>query len=147
MFSYFVIAVLCCSLVAMTEAYTSKRIYGLQLVHNSPAKGGLFSINPSSGQVNEISGPLNVLSGSDDLSAIVNGVYHYIGDTPSGATLVGVNITTGNTTCLRTLPIREVEFVGIGQTLDYDPVNQRLLVTGISTANQSQHAILIGVPS
>ena len=58
-------------------------------------------------------------------------MYYYLGDTSDGATLVGLNLKDGELTCTSPIAVREVGFVGIGQSLNYDTVNDALIISGI----------------
>ena len=65
------------------------------------------------------------LSGTGDLCAVdaARSVYYYLGDTSEGTTLVGLNLKDGSLACTSLVAVREIGFVGIGQSLNYDPVS------------------------
>lgn len=93
---------------------------GVALWKNSPVREKLLSLNVTTGEAHERTGVLPAIVGTDDLSVAADGVYYFLGDTASGATLVGIDIASGEAICKASVPLREIGFVGIGQTLDYD---------------------------
>ena len=109
-------------------------LFGLSLVHNSPAQPGMVSLSPKTGNVSTIGPPLHVEAGTSDLRVVDSkaGLFWYFGDSSSGATLVATSLGNGSIVCRTTVPgISEVGFVGIGQTLHLDTVNDRLVVSGL----------------
>eukprot|EP00940_MAST-03C_sp_MAST-3C-sp2_P000144 g144.t1 len=106
--------------------------YGLALVTNSPAMYGLIRIDGDTGDAVSV-GPAHAqLFGCGDLIAIAHGIFYYLGDTLNGTTLVGINMTDGSQHCSRSIPLREIGFVGLGQTLDYDDKTDTLLLSGVN---------------
>ena len=75
-----------------------------------------------------------------DLRVVANGFMFYLGDTPGGATLVGLNATTGAKVCAAAVELKEVQLVGLGQSLDYDSSTDTLLLSGVSR-NGTGHTI------
>ena len=119
---------------AAAAAAAGATLYGLNMIGNGPTRGALASIDPSTGNVTMVSGAqLPADSGTDDCRAIDSkrGLYYYLGDTHAGTTLVGLSLQTGTPKCQSTVPLKEIGFVGIGQSLKYDATRDRLILTGL----------------
>jgi len=56
------------------------------------------------------------------------------GDTEEGATLAGFSLTDGGQTCRAVLPFREIGFVGMAQSLDFDASTGDLVLSGLNNA-------------
>ena len=121
-------------------------IYAVGLVSNSPAVAALTTIDPATGNETRVN-PDVVAGGSTstgDLSAVDDaaGLFWYLGDTSSGTTLEALNMTTGAPACSSVVSgIKEMGLVGLGQSLDFDPTTATLILSGVSAANQSEHAV------
>ena len=113
--------------------------YGLTLVSNGPATFGLVRVESSSGGTTLIGPEHNELFGCSDLVAVADGVFFYFGDTSSGSTLVGLNLTDGTEVCSKPVDVHEVGYVGMGQTLDYDASTKTLVLSGI--VNATSHGV------
>jgi hypothetical protein len=116
-------------------------LYGLALVANGPAKVGLAKIDPASGAAKVLGGPHATLFGAGDLVAIAHGALYYLGDSPRGATLVSLNLTTGAEICSAVVSLKEVGYVGIGQSLDFDESSDTLVLSGIAPGANTSHAV------
>jgi hypothetical protein len=72
-------------------------LFGLELVHNSPARPGLVKIDRNTAEVSIIGDPngIPVLPACGDLVALDSkrGLLYYLGDTEQGTTLAGVSIS------------------------------------------------------
>ena len=126
-------------------------LYGMTLVHNGPAQSALFSMDSASGNISLISGGQKAMTATGDLRAVdkKRNIYYYLGDTHAGTTLVGLDLTTGNLSCSSVVPLKEIGFVGIGQSLVYDGTRDELILSGI-VANSTggvQHQLLRSVKS
>ena len=117
-------------LLALASA--ASNLYGLSLVSNGPAQFGLVELSTATGAVKAIGGSHPELFGSSDLATVANGALYYFGDTAKGATLVALNLSTGAKICDAAVHVAEVSYVGIGQSLDYDPTTDTLLLSGVS---------------
>ena len=123
----------------------------MTLVHNGPAQSALFSMDSASGNISLISGGQKAMTATGDLRAVdkKRNIYYYLGDTHAGTTLVGLDLTTGNLSCSSVVPLKEIGFVGIGQSLVYDGTRDELILSGI-VANSTggvQHQLLRSVKS
>jgi hypothetical protein len=123
------------------------KLYGLELVHNSPAQPALVEIDAAGGNMSFVGtgAGLGELAACGDLRAVdtKRGIYYFLGDTSAGTTLVGLSLKDGTQTCKRTIPLKETGFVGFGQSLNYDGPNDQLVISGLSTqGNATGHAIL-----
>jgi hypothetical protein len=77
-----------------------------------------------------------------DLLTVANDQLYYLGDTSAGATLVALNLTTGVEICTQHVDVATIKFVGIGQSLDHDPVTGSLVLSGIaSNLSAGTHSI------
>lgn len=108
-------------LLAVVLPAARAELYGLSMVHNSPVEDKLVRITSTGGNYTEVSGPLKTETGTDDLRAVdtSRGVYYFLGDTHAGATLVGLQLTDGAQVCKQVIPLSEVGFVGLGQSMTY----------------------------
>ena len=130
-------------LVSSLTTVTST-LYGLNLEANSPSRVGLVSVNTSTGNVTDLGAPHSELDGMGDLSTIdpQNKIFYYLGDTSDGTTLVGLNLETGAEVCRGAIPLRELGFVGFGQSLDWDVTNNNLVLSGLnSNTTQPGHTV------
>ncbi len=116
-------------------------LYGLALVANGPAKVALARINATTGNATVIGPAHGELFGMGDLVATAHGALFYLGDTGSGATLVALNLTTGSELCSAHVDVAEIQFVGIGQSLDHDPTTDSLILSGLTTNQNGSHAV------
>ena len=132
--------VLCCLVCVNAE------LFGLELLENSPAHSGLVGVDERTGNVTKIGEPLQAGCAAGDLRAIdkKRQIYYFLGDTSSGTTLVAVNLTNGAQVCSKSVTqLKEVGMVGFGQSLDYDYINEELVLTGLSSKNLTAgHLIL-----
>ena len=108
-------------------------IYSLVLASNGPATVALGRLNVSSGGVEIVGGHHTVLDGMGSLSCVDPGrrIYYYLGDSSEGTTLLGIDLSTGVEVCKGPIPFKEIGYVGIGQTLDFDTVSKTLVMTGL----------------
>ena len=123
----------------------SPSFYGLTLVTNGPATFGLVQLDGATG-AGKVVGPAHKeLFGCSDLVAVAHGVLFYLGDTHDGATLVGLNVTDGTEVCSKPVGhgLEEVGFVGMGQSLDFDPTTDTLVLSGLvnGTTTGPSHAV------
>ena len=124
----------------------SPSFYGLTLVTNGPATFGLVQLDGATG-AGKVVGPAHKeLFGCSDLVAVAHGVLFYLGDTHDGATLVGLNVTDGTEVCSKPVGhgLEEVGFVGMGQSLDFDPTTDTLVLSGLvnrTSAAGPSHAV------
>lgn len=119
--------------------------YGLTLVTNGPATFGLVQLDGATG-AGKVVGPAHKeLFGCSDLVAVAHGVLFYLGDTSAGATLVGLNLTDGTEVCSKPAAgLEEVGYVGVGQSLDFDPKTDTLVLSGLvnrTSAAGPSHAV------
>ena len=121
----------------------SPTLYGLDLVHNAPAQAALCTVDPDSGNVTVLGPGMSELFGMSDLVAIANSLFFYLGDTSAGATLVALDLKTGTKACSAHVDVAEIQFVGIGQSLDYDASTDTLLLSGVSL-NRTEHVVYRG---
>ena len=97
------------ALVLLPAAVRAK-LYGLSLVHNSPAQSKLVRIDSTEGNVTELGAALGpehgAMSATSDLRAVDSkrGVYYFLGDTHAGTTLVGLKLRDGAQVCAGTVP-------------------------------------------
>ena len=97
------------------------QLYGLSLVKNPPTRAALNTVSAATGNVTVLPGkPAEVLFGTSDLVAAVPkyGLFYFLGDSSSGATLVALNLTTGAEVGHQPVQLAEVGYVGVGQTLE-----------------------------
>jgi hypothetical protein len=125
---------------AATQPTLPTLLYGLAVVQPSPTEVALSVIDPLTGNLTIVGPPLAELFGMSDLVAVANGLLFYLGDTRQGATLVGVALANGTTVCTAHVDVAEVQYVGIGQTLDFDATSNTLVLSGV-TPDGSAHAV------
>lgn len=114
---------------------------GVVLVHNGPSVSQLARFDIQTGATTLIGQPFgDVLVASGDLGAVDGGndVYYVLGDTEQGATFAGYSLKDGSQTCKVVVPFREVGFVGIAQSLDFDPTTGDVIISGLS-AQKATH--------
>ena len=130
--------------LVIAKAGAKGAIYGLALTSNSPAEVSLAQLDTGTGNVTTIGPKQNVLDGMGELSTVDpdNRILYYLGDTSSGATLVGLDLENGNLLCKGAVPLREVGYVGIAQSIDFDSKNKDLVITGLTEGNQTGHSVL-----
>ena len=128
--------VLCAGLCAAVQP----TLWGLTIVHPSPTEVALASVDPMTGNVTVAGPALPELFGMSDLVAVANGLLFYLGDSHEGATLVGVSLGNGSRVCSAHVNVAEVQYVGVGQTLDFDPASNTLVLSGV-TSDGSSHAV------
>eukprot|EP00757_Euglenozoa_sp_SAG-D1_P018094 gene18094-5724_t len=118
-------------------------IYGLALTQNGPGRMSLSRIDTTTGNVTIFPTKFSQEDGMGDLNAADEsaGIYYYLGDTPAGTTLVGIDMKTGTQACSGTIPLIEHGFVGLAQSLDYDSKNKNLVLTGLA-GNGELHGVL-----
>lgn len=128
--------------VASVTASAPSGLYGLTMIHNSPVMTSFFSMDLLSGNVTLIGDPITQETGTGDLRAIdkKRSIYYFLGDTHAGATLVGIDMTSGSVACSSTVPLKEIGFVGMGQTLEMDTKRDRLVLAGIVTNSSGGYA-------
>jgi hypothetical protein len=140
-----------CYLLALSlglTCLTDAKLYGLELVHNSPAQPALITIDDTTGNMSYVGDGkgLNELAATGDLRAVdpKRGIYYFLGDTSAGTTLVGLSLKDGTQTCKKTVPqLKEIGFVGFGQSLNYDSKNDRLILSGVTkSGNVTGHTVL-----
>ena len=122
----------------------SPLLYGLALVANGPAKFGLTLLDPTSGAAVVVGGAHSTLFGEGDLVALdgARGLLYYLGDSPRGATLVALNTSDGGEVCSAAVALREVGFVGLGQTLSFDAATDTLVLSGlVANGSAPSHAV------
>lgn len=123
-----------------TTSSSSPTFYGLSLFSNSPATFQLNTLDSSTGNGTAVGPSHSELFGMGDLTTIANEIYFYLGDTSAGTTLVGLNISNGLQVCSKNIPLSEVGFVGIGQSLDYDKTTDTLVLSGLNS-NKTSHTV------
>jgi hypothetical protein len=137
--------------LASSARFAGADMVALSLVENSPSGYQLLSVNESTGELAILDGdnqPVHSeLAGTGDLCAVDTslGVWYYLGDTTAGTTLVGLSTADGSEVCSSTITsLAEIGIVGAGQTLDFDDSteNGSLVMSGVSTTNSTQHAVL-----
>ena len=69
-------------------------------------------------------------------------IFYYLGDTSSGTTLLGLNMKDGSVACQGVVPLREIGYVGIAQSIDYDMENDNLVISGLAEGNTTGHSVL-----
>lgn len=117
-------------------------LYGLALVANGPSKMGLASLNLSTGSGKVIGPAHSEIFPAGDLVAVANGVLHYLGDTAQGAVLVALNVTSGEKVCSAPVALREIGYVGMGQSLDFDASSNSLILSGVAAQGpNATHAV------
>jgi len=115
------------------------------MVHNSPEMPALVRVSSATGSVT-ISGPaLTPLAATGDLASVdtARGILWYLGDSSAGTTLAGVSLLNGTLICQQAVPIREIGFVGFGQSLNLISSSDTLVISGVVTSptNLSSHVI------
>ena len=137
-----------CSSAAVQEAAKGKgTIFALELVTNGPTSTSLATIEIETGNVtfvNASTPPITEAAATGDLSAVDDkrGLFYFLGDTSSGATLVALNLSTGAKVCSNVISdIAEIQFVGLGQSLDFDTANDGLVLSGVSTTDPTKHVV------
>eukprot|EP00944_MAST-04C_sp_MAST-4C-sp1_P006477 g6477.t1 len=128
----------------IAKAGAKGAIYGLALTHNSPAEVSLARLDTGTGNVTTVGAKQSVLDGMGQMSAVDpdNRILYYLGDTSSGTTLVGLDLENGNLVCKGVVPLREVGYVGIAQSIDFDSKNKDLVITGLTEGNRTGHSVL-----
>ena len=131
-------AFLLAQVLALTAAAAVPTLYGLGLTHNGPAQASLLTADASTGALSIVGFEPNAssaieLAAMGDLCAVDSArqMYYYLGDTERGATLVGLSLTDGSERCRSAVALKEIGYVGIGQSLDYDAEQDTLLLTGL----------------
>jgi len=69
-------------------------------------------------------------------------ILYLLGDTESGSTLVGMSLITGNQTCHGTVPLKEMGYVGLAQSIDYDTAEGSIILSGLSMDVTGGHLLL-----
>jgi hypothetical protein len=141
--------------VMMLPQEAHGELYGLAMVHNGPVQDKLVRISSVTGNMTYLGAPLGpdngAMTGSDDLRAVdeKRGIYYFLGDTHAGATLVGLQLADGAQVCGGAVPVKEVGFVGLGQSLTYDYKSDELVLTGLAANSTGglTHQILRGALS
>ena len=133
--------------VAAVAASSGGPLWGLAMVHNSPEEPALVSLDAATGGC-ALAGPaLSPLAATGDLAAVdsARGVLWYLGDTGAlGTTMAGVSLANGSLICEQAVPVREIGFVGFGQSMNYLAATDELIMTGIVTnasTNISAHVV------
>lgn len=107
---------------------------------------GLVEVDVVTGVVTRVGAPHRAIAGTGDLGVIdqKRRTFYYLGDTSEGTTLAAVSLKDGTEVCNCSVPLREVGFVGLGQSLDIDDANDRLVISGIHTAANGSvvHSVL-----
>jgi hypothetical protein len=122
-------------------------LWGLAMVHNSPEMPALVSVDAASGSTRLAGPPLAPLAATGDLATVDSkrSVLWYLGDTGTlGTTLAGVSLTTGALICQAQVLVREIGFVGFGQSLNLNAAADTLIISGIVTnftTNKSSHVV------
>ena len=115
------------------QRHPAQPLRGLALVHNSPSEVALLTMNATTGKAHVV-GPAHAeLFGMGDLVTVANDRFYYLGDSHGNATLVVLNLTTGVEICTQHVDVATINFVGIGQSLDHDPVTGSLVLSGIAS--------------
>lgn len=131
---------------------TDAKLYGQSMVHNSPVQAKLVRIDSTEGNLTELGDPMGpdhgAMGATSDLRAVdtKRGVFYFLGDSHAGTTLVGQALADGALVCAGTVPLAEVGFVGLGQSMTFDWKNDELVLTGL-VANSTGgffHQILRG---
>ena len=131
--------------IVALSGYATASMVGLALKANSPATWNLVSVNETSGVLADLGPPHTELASTGDLCAIDSslGVFYYLGDTSSGTTLVGLSVADGSEVCSSVVSsLEEIGIVGAGQSLDFDPSSNSLILSGVYQENGTQHAVL-----
>ena len=142
-----------CLAAVLSVAASSPRLWGLGLTHNSPTQVSLLTADSATGALEVVgfepnaSSPIQ-LAAAGDLYAVdaKRRVYYYLGDTPAGTTLVGLSLDGGAVVCVQPVALSEIQFVGIGQSLDYDSTAAgSLVLTGVapraSNTTKATHSV------
>ena len=123
------------------------QLYGLAMVHNSPEEPALVRVDGATGGC-ALAGPaLSPLAATGDLASVdsARGVLWYLGDTGAlGTTLAGVSLLNGSLICQQSVPIREIGFVGFGQSVNFLAATDELIISGIvtnATTNVTAHVV------
>eukprot|EP00041_Stephanoeca_diplocostata_P040359 m.1639228 g.1639228 ORF g.1639228 m.1639228 type:complete len:339 (+) comp34000_c0_seq1:170-1186(+) len=144
------------AVVAMVQilgfaSFSRASLYGMNMMGNGPLTSSLVQIDEKTGKV-ELVGkvpPQKELVATGDLDAIdaKRDVYYFLGDSSAGAGVVGISMSSGKTVCNVPVPLREIGFVGFGQSMDYDDRSDTLIISGIATRNATVgHSVLRGTP-
>jgi hypothetical protein len=83
----------------------------LALVANSPAKQGLLKIDTTTGETKVVGPAHDVLFGPGDLVTTAHDSLYYLGDSSRGATLLRMNLSTGEEICSAAVNLKEISFV------------------------------------
>ena len=75
------------------------------------------------------------------ISSLRDGTLWFLGDTLRGATLVALDTASGAEMCTAVVDVEEVQFVGIGQSLDYDEARDRLVLSGLAQSANCSHVV------
>jgi len=136
-------------LLFSTSTTSAQQLFGLELVHNSPARPGLMSIDRTSAKVSIIGDPngIPILPATGDLIALDSkrNLLYYLGDTEQGTTLAAVSTINGTLICSTVLPVQEIGFVGFGQSVNFDASTDELIISGVvvnSTTNATAHLLM-----
>lgn len=128
-------------------------MYGLTRVANSASCSGaasgcsqLVSVDPATGTLAKIGVGHQALAALGDLVAIDgrNRTYYFLGGgwNSSATYLVGLSLDTGEQRCSAVVPgVGEYGVVGGGQSLSLDGRRNRLIITGLASA-QGPHVVL-----
>ena len=127
---------------AAVAASAPSGLYGLTMTHNSPVEVHFFNMDLMSGNVTLIGDPIMPETATGDLRAIdkKRSTYYFLGATHGGTTLVGIDMASGSVACSSVVPLPEMGFVGIGQTLEMDHKRDRLVLAGIVVNSTGGHA-------
>lgn len=125
-----VFILVCCILPAAVYSH----IVGLALVSNGPAMAGLVRLNEFTGNVTVVGPAHSELDGMGDLTAVdsASNILYYLGDTSKGTTLVGLSLDDGTEICRGSIALRELGFVGIAQSLEWDNYKNDLIIAGLN---------------
>lgn len=136
-----------CAAVATASGAAPGGLWGLAMVHNSPEEPALVRVDGATGGC-VLAGPaLSPLAATGDLAAVdsARGVLWYLGDTGAlGTTLAGVSLVNGSLICQQAVPLREIGFVGFGQSVNFLLATDELILSGIvtnATTNVSAHVV------
>ena len=99
MLGLMLVRVMAAAAAALPTAPTA--MFGLTLVHNTPSEPGLISVDVGSGNVSIVGAGLAELAATGDLGAVDSkrNVYYFLGDSHTGAVLVGVSLLDGTQKC------------------------------------------------
>lgn len=134
-----------CVVALAHSCSASGALYGMSLVGNQPAVVSLSKMDYTTGNVTVFPTKFSQLDGMSDLNAADEnvGIYYYLGDTSAGTTLVGIDMKSGEQACSGPIPLRELGYVGVAQSLNYDLKNKHLVLTGLLDNKQNaSHGVL-----